>query len=155
MDICKIRKSSIMNHPRVGLGVLVFNQKNQILLGARKGAHGKSSFAPPGGHLEYGESLEECAIREMLEETGLSVTNPEFIGITNDFFAAEQKHYVSIFMRVQLPSGQIITNCEPHKTEEWCWFNVNELPPNLFLPLRQLVSNNGYGNKELFSELYF
>lgn len=141
-----------MNYPRVGLGVLVFNSKNQILLGRRKGAHGEFTFAPPGGHVEYGESFEECAIREILEETGLAVTGPEFVGVTNDVFAEEQKHYISIFMKVKISDDQFAKNCEPHKTEEWCWFDVNELPSNLFLPLQNLVSDIMYGS-ETFSKI--
>lgn len=136
-----------MNHPRVGLGVLILNPKNQILLGKRKGAHGEFTFAPPGGHLEYGETFEECAIRETLEETGLQVISPEFVAITNDVFPQEQKHYVSVFMMVRIAEGQTVKNCEPEKTEEWCWFNINQLPSNLFLPLHQLISNKSYGDQ--------
>ena len=63
------------NKPRVGLGVLIFNSKNQILLGKRIGSHGESTWAPPGGHLEFGESFEACATREAFEETGLKILN--------------------------------------------------------------------------------
>jgi ADP-ribose pyrophosphatase YjhB (NUDIX family) len=52
----------------------------------------------PGGHLEHGESWEECARREILEETGLVVRDVRFLTATNDVFAAEGKHYVTIFM---------------------------------------------------------
>jgi len=84
------------NIPRVGLGVLIFNQHGQILLGKRKQSHGSSSFGPPGGHLEFGESFEHCAIREVLEETGLNIVSPRFLAATNDLFELENKHYVSI-----------------------------------------------------------
>ncbi len=43
----------------------------EILLGQRKGAHGAGTWATPGGHLEFGESVKACATRELLEETGL------------------------------------------------------------------------------------
>ncbi len=58
----------------------------------------------PGGHLEFGESFEHCAIREVLEETGLSI-NPEsvqFLTATNDIMASERKHYVTIFVKCTL-----------------------------------------------------
>ena len=60
-------------HPRVGLAVLLTYEKRGItyvLFGKRRGAHGAGDWAPPGGHLEFGESLAECACREVLEETG-------------------------------------------------------------------------------------
>lgn len=131
--------------PRVGLGVLIFNKNNEILLGKRVNSHGEASWGPPGGHLEYGESLEQCAIREVFEETGLKVTEPGFLGLTNDVFEQEAKHYVSIFMRVNYPKHQQIQNTEPHKTEEWKWFDWNHLPSNLFLPLKQLKELQSYG----------
>lgn len=49
--------------PKVGLGILVFNEQDEILLGKRINAHGSESWGPPGGHLEFGETFEKCAIR--------------------------------------------------------------------------------------------
>jgi 8-oxo-dGTP diphosphatase len=132
--------------PKVGLGVLIFNADNQILLGKRKNAHGALSWGPPGGHLEFGESFEECSIREVLEETGLVIEKPIFLAITNDLFQNENKHYVSIFMKANLTGHQIVQNLEPHKVEDWQWFYLKELPEHLFLPLRQLISGLAYGN---------
>jgi 8-oxo-dGTP diphosphatase len=138
------------NKPSVGLGVLIFNHKNEILLGKRINSHGDSTWGPPGGHLEFGESFENCAIREVLEETGLKIHSPQFLAITNDIFYKEQKHYVSVFMTADYQSEQIIQNCEPHKTQNWQWFNLSDLPSDLFLPLKQLSSNKSYG-RDLFN----
>lgn len=44
-----------MERPKVGVGVLIVDG-NKILLGKRKNAHGDGCWAPPGGHLEFGES---------------------------------------------------------------------------------------------------
>jgi 8-oxo-dGTP diphosphatase len=133
--------------PRVGIGVLIFDRHNRILLGQRKASHGEFSWAPPGGHLEFGETLEECATREVLEETGLNIDKPEFVSLTNDVFTQEGKHYISIFMRVNHPHGQEVRNLEPHKIEQWQWFELHKLPENLFLPLTQLVAAQAYGTK--------
>jgi len=131
-------------YPRVDLGVLIFNEKKQLLLGQRLNSHGSNSWGPPGGHLEFGETLEECAIREVTEETGLIINSPEFVAITNDIFATENKHYVSIFMKAEYPNDQIIINLEPTKTFSWQWFNLDNLPKNLFLPLNHLLNGMGY-----------
>lgn len=130
--------------PKVGLGVLIFNEHHQILLGKRKNAHGASSWGPPGGHLEFGETFEECAIREVQEETGLSVSNPSFLAVTNNIFASDRKHSVSIFMKVELEPAQTATNLEPHQAEEWLWFSLDKLPKYIFLPLQQLLSGKSY-----------
>lgn len=55
----------------------------------------------PGGHLEFGESWETCAAREVLEETGLVVTNARFASAVNSVFG-NTAHYVTIFMRADL-----------------------------------------------------
>ena len=133
--------------PRVGLGVLIFNKQDEILLGKRKNSHGSASWGPPGGHLEFGESFEECAIRETKEETALNIISPTFLAITNDFFEYDQKHYVSIFMKADMPENQEIQNLEPHKIEKWCWFNLSFLPKGLFLPLENLILGKSYGFK--------
>lgn len=134
--------------PKIGLGVLIFNEQNEILLGKRINSHGASSWGPPGGHLEFGESFEECAIRETEEETALKITSPTFLSITNDFFEFDQKHYVSIFMSADMPKNQKIKNLEPHKIEEWKWFNLLYLPKGLFLPLKNLILGKYYGSND-------
>lgn len=135
-------------HPRIGIGVLLFNDKNEILLGERLNAHGASSFGPPGGHLEFFESFEQCAVREVMEETGLSLSSCTMLGLTNDFFEDEQKHYVSIFMGVPYPVTQTPKNLEPHKTKTWDWYALNALPTPLFLPLQNFLKN---GNEHRYS----
>lgn len=137
-----------MDKPKVGVGVLIFDDHNRILLGKRQNAHGTHSWAPPGGHLEFGESFEECAMREVREETGLNIDSPQFITATNDVFIAEQKHYVSIFMKAKYPNGQKIKNSEPDKVEAWEWSCLDNLPSNLFLPLKNLVSKEADSFKQ-------
>ena len=73
---------------RVGVGVFV-TKNGEFLMIKRVGAHGADTWAPPGGHMEFGETWEQTAIREVYEETGLNVGNAQFVGLTNDFFANE------------------------------------------------------------------
>jgi len=71
-------------YPRVGIGVLIQNDKGEVLLGKRKGAHGAGEWSFPGGHLEFGEKIFECARREAKEETGLSVEDFELISVADE-----------------------------------------------------------------------
>lgn len=137
------------NHPRIGIGILIFNNRNEILLGKRISSHGKSSYGPAGGHLEFGETFEECAIREVLEETNLIIENPQFIAVTNDVFKKEQKHYVSIFLKAHCLNEHELQNLEPHKVERWQWFALDNLPSSLFLPLKRLIEKKCYLYKEI------
>jgi 8-oxo-dGTP diphosphatase len=125
--------------PRVGVGVLVFNKHGQILLGKRLSSHGAATWSPPGGHLEFGEDFAACALRELREETGLIAEDASFIGITNDIFWENNKHYISIFMRVMCPCDQLPEICEPDKIMEWQWFSLDTLPEPLFLPLENIM----------------
>jgi len=131
--------------PLVGLGVLIFNTKNQLLLGKRNASHGNGRWGPPGGHLEFGESFEECARREIQEEVGLTIEGFEFVALTNDVFIEDNKHYISIFMKAELSDGQEVVNLEPQKIEAWEWFAKEDLPQDLFLPLKNLMAGKEYG----------
>lgn len=74
----------------------------------RKGSHGAGDWALPGGHLEYGESFEECAARETLEETGLVLNDISFAWATSALIANDAGnllHYCTIFMQAH-PTGQ-------------------------------------------------
>lgn len=63
-----------MPAPQVGVGVLILRD-GKVLLGRRKGSHGAGCWSAPGGHLEFGEAVEDCALREALEETGLALSD--------------------------------------------------------------------------------
>ncbi len=110
----------------------------QILLGKRVGSHGANTWCPPGGHLEFGETFEECIIRETFEEVGIKIKNIRFLGITNDIFKKEKKHYITIAMLAEYDSG-LVKIMEPKKCLDWKWFSVNKFPKELFLPTKNLL----------------
>lgn len=126
-----------MDHPDVGIGVVVRNSKGEILLGLRKNAHGDGTWAFPGGRLKKGESFSECASREVLEETDLEISNLRCVGVTNDLFKDEGKHYISVFMEALSAEG-VPEVMEPNKCERWEWFSPRSLPSPLFLTIKNL-----------------
>jgi len=125
---------------RVGLGVIV-QRSGKLLLGKRKNAHGEGCWGLPGGHLEFGESFEECAARELIEETGLQSDLFTYRATTNDILTNEEKHYVTIFVAAQNVRGEPMV-CESDKCERWEWFAVDKLPSPLFAPLDNLLKSN-------------
>lgn len=127
--------------PRVGVGVIVL-KGNKVLLGKRKNSHGPGTWNFPGGHLDFGETLEDCARREVLEESGVIVKNIRKGPYTNDFFESEGKHYITIFMLADWESGEAEI-LEPDKCDGWAWFEWDDLPQPRFLPLENLLAE-GY-----------
>ncbi|KAL5553533.1 hypothetical protein UlMin_040934 [Ulmus minor] len=131
--------------PRVAVVVFLLKGKS-LLLGKRRSSIGDSTFALPGGHLEFGESFEQCAKREVKEETGLDIEKIEYLTVTNNVFLEQPKpsHYVTIFMRAILQDAeQLPQNLEPNKCDGWDWYHWDNLPNPLFWPLEKMV-NSGY-----------
>jgi 8-oxo-dGTP diphosphatase len=135
---------------RVGVGVFVFKDGKFLML-QRQGAHGAGSWSIPGGHLEFGESPEETATREVREETGLEIANVAFAAVTNDIFREENKHYVTVWMKSDWSSGEA-TNTEPDKCTELRWVDFDTLPEPLFLPWQQLLKSEFIDSLKRYTE---
>jgi len=125
--------------PKVGVGVYIL-KGDKVLMGLRKGSHGSMTWCPPGGHLEYGETPEQCAIREVQEEAGIKIKNLKHGAWTNDVFEKEGKHYITVCMIADYDSGEPKI-MEPEKLVRWEWFKWDELPQPLFLPVENGVKS--------------
>jgi ADP-ribose pyrophosphatase YjhB (NUDIX family) len=69
-------------------------EKNAVVLVRRKNPpHG---WAIPGGFVEYGERVEDCAVREALEETGLEVALKGILGVYSDPARDPRFHTISV-----------------------------------------------------------
>ncbi|XP_067667660.1 uncharacterized protein [Haliotis asinina] len=134
--------------PKVGVGVFVTsdNHPGCVLLGIRQGSTGEGTYAVPGGHLEFGESWEECGAREVLEETGLSLKGVRYCTVVNGVKREENYHYITLFVRgeVDLSCKAEPENMEPTKCLGWEWVEWDKFPPfeNLFCPLQVLRDQN-------------
>jgi 8-oxo-dGTP diphosphatase len=132
--------SASKNRPRVGVGVIILNHEGKILIGRRIGSHAPY-YSLPGGNLDLGESFEEGATREIKEETGLDIKNPEVIAVTNNLetYRGEGTHYVSIVLLVRNFSGEV-KNREPEKCGGWLWTDPKNLPSPFFEASRAAVT---------------
>ena len=81
--------------------ILVINRKNPVWPGV--------TF--PGGHVEKGESFVESVVREVKEETGLDIDNPQLCG-SKQFQDKEDNRYVVLFYKTNRFSGQLKSSDE-------------------------------------------
>ena len=121
------------SRPGVGVGVLVWRGK-QLLLGKRIHQHEDDCWQFPGGHLENGETVMECARREVLQETGLQVKALRHLGFTDKPFITAGESYVSLLVSCEYASGEAKA-LEPDKCACWQWFDYRQLPAPLFAPI--------------------
>jgi 8-oxo-dGTP diphosphatase len=131
-----------MDYPLIGVGVII-EEKNRVLLIQRRALHGAGSWSTPGGHLEYGESPEQCTIRETQEEVGIEIGNVRFVAITNDIFKESGKHYITIWMQADHLSGEPRI-AAVNEVAEVGWFNWESMPTPLFTPLENLMDQKSY-----------
>jgi 8-oxo-dGTP diphosphatase len=130
----------MVKRPLIGVAVIVIKEA-RVLLGKRKNAHGSGTWAFPGGHLEFNESIKACARREVFEETGIQIKNLRYGPYTNDIFADEEKHYVTLFIISDYDSGSPVAK-EPHKCDKWAWIPWPPVVRPCFRPITNLLKLN-------------
>jgi len=71
----------VNRRPLIGVGAVVFNAAGDVLLIRRGKEPQYGRWMVPGGTLEWGETLEEAAVREVREETGIDIAIETFVEI--------------------------------------------------------------------------
>ena len=132
---------------RVGAGFgVILERDGKILLGMRHPDPDKADSAfrsagewcLPGGKLEWQETLEAGAIREVKEETGIIIKNPQVISIHN--CKNEHAHFMTVGMMAREWEGQAQV-MEPDEIIEWKWFDMNNLPKERYFPSFEVIEN--------------
>jgi nucleoside triphosphatase len=107
--------------PEPTIGVFIFNPKGDLLL--LKSHKWAGKYVVPGGHVELGESIEDAAIREAREETGLDIYHLEFINFQEFIYDPSfwrHKHFIFFDYACKTDSVDVQLNDE---AEEYIWIN--------------------------------
>jgi 8-oxo-dGTP diphosphatase len=118
----------------VGSGVAVILEfAGKILIGRRKGSHLAGLWCFPGGHIDYGESWEEAAARETMEETGLILENVTPVGVANTVMPHDELQYTTIYLRGTVRDISALRH-EVAKNEGWIWASPDAIPSQHMTP---------------------
>jgi 8-oxo-dGTP diphosphatase len=91
-------------NPSLAVDCVVFDPHGRLLLIRRKNPPFQGQYALPGGYVDYGESTEHAAARELAEETGLVAASVSLVGVYSDPRRDPRGHVVSIAYRIETTS---------------------------------------------------
>lgn len=116
-----------MTLPRAGVGAVVFHG-HRVLLVKRRKPPCQDEWAIPGGKIKLGESLQQAAEREVLEETGITIKAGEavfaFDLIDKDSEDTIRFHYVIVDLMAEYINGAITAASDASAAG---WFSKTEL----------------------------
>jgi len=118
---------------RPGVAVVIFNEKNEVLLQKRADIN---LWGLPSGHVEPGETVTDAAIREVLEETGLLVRIIRLIGVYSDpssqifrYPDGRITHFVTCCFQAEVIGGEL--NAASPETLDLGYFPIDRLPADI------------------------
>jgi 8-oxo-dGTP diphosphatase len=109
-------------------------ETDEVLVQNRKLIYPGLSF--PGGHVEQSESIYDCAVREVKEETGLDVRNLDYCGVVHWVNRDNDDRYLCFMYKTTKFNGKLMRQCDDGESENY-WFSINEL---LALPQEKFSS---------------
>lgn len=123
------------------------NDEGDVLLQRR--GHGEDSWGFPGGALEFGESLREAAVREVLEETGIEVELGELIGTYSKYMSVypngdQAQTILSVFQARPIRGA---LRADGEETLELRYFSLEDVPPLFNEQHTQILSDLRAGRR--------
>jgi 8-oxo-dGTP diphosphatase len=114
-------------------------QNDRVLMLLRNKEPNKGLWIAPGGKLEFDESPQECALRELAEETGLQGHHPQLRGIITEVSPRDDYQWLIFIFVVHQVTGDL-TNCELLDCPEGrlAWVPIAQVP-DLELPAADTI----------------
>lgn len=128
--------------PGLGVGVMILKD-NKVLLGLRNPDRvkasselkGEGTWTMPGGKVEFMEKLVDAAKRDWKEKL-VYCQRLKTICVSDDM--TDTAHYVTAGFLVNCYEGEIKA-MEPETILEWKWFDIDNLPENMYKPSRVVI----------------
>lgn len=145
MNYIQSLRSKIGTKPIIapGSAIIVMNDKNEILLQLRSDTN---DLGVPGGGMELGDSFEETAMKELYEETGLSTTDLEILGVASGkefyykFPHGDEIYNATVIFKANTVTGQLRKDGE---SIDLAYFPLNSLP-HLNYTTQKILEKIGY-----------
>lgn len=132
---------------KIGIRPATIVIKDEKVLLVSSKYHDEEFYLFPGGGMEFGETIEEAAVRETFEETGVKVKIKDLFHV-NEYIYAEDwnKRSVSMFFIAELIEISEPTTNDDGKIKEIKWIKLSELDnydikPKRIVDLLKLSSN--------------
>ena len=93
-----------INSPTIRVSAIIINENSEILLVKHRKKE-KEYWVLPGGHLDYGETIAQCAERELKEETTLDCKFERIVFISESLAPGGQRHIINIFVLLKVVKG--------------------------------------------------
>ena len=117
--------------PRVGVGAVIINERNEILLVFRNRDPEKETWSIPGGKVDLYEKLEDTVVREIKEEVDLDIRVEGLLCMAETIRPHTEEHWISAIYRASIVAGEARNMEEGGAIGEVRWFHLKELPENL------------------------
>jgi nucleoside triphosphatase len=116
--------------PAIAVGVLISNSCGEVFL-ARSFTKWHGRWIIPGGHLEYGESLQDCVKRETREELGIELTDIEFIQVQEappplEEYYKPEKHFIFVNFAARMAEDNAQITLQSSELQEFCFVDPQE-----------------------------
>jgi len=117
----------IYKNPLLTVDVVILCPDDSIILIKRKKDPYMGFWALPGGFVEYGERVEEAALREVREETGLKVELDHLLGVYSDPNRDPRGHVVSICFIAHWINGELKADTDASEVSRFKWGELNQI----------------------------
>jgi 8-oxo-dGTP diphosphatase len=135
------KKKAGKDYIGVGGGILILNNKSQVLLMRRYKTRNEAGWwSKPGGGVDFGEKAIDSMKREIKEEVGVDVSIWGYLPHTDHIIKKEHQHWIAINYLAKIKKG-IPKIMEPDKCDKLEWFTLNKLPLKMVKNTKESINN--------------